>query len=163
MPSSLATAFYSFRISTSSMSLPYATPTAIPLGSFAARASPSASFATLSLEETVSQQNTNLETGLNHQEVAYRQRIHGPNELTVEDGETIWSKFVDQFKNPLILLLLGSAGLSVLLGEIDDAVSISLVCSLLRRKSKISRFFPKIICHWLSIGYYHRHNRWLSK
>ncbi|PNI45761.1 ATP2C2 isoform 5, partial [Pan troglodytes] len=37
----------------------------------------------------------------------------------------VWKKYLDQFKNPLILLLLGSALVSVLTKEYEDAVSIA--------------------------------------
>lgn len=36
--------------------------------------------------------------------------------------------FLLQFKNPLILLLLGSAFVSVCMRQFDDAVSITVVC-----------------------------------
>uniref|UniRef100_A0A8C0X5R7 P-type Ca(2+) transporter n=1 Tax=Castor canadensis TaxID=51338 RepID=A0A8C0X5R7_CASCN len=38
----------------------------------------------------------------------------------------VWKKYLDQFKNPLILLLLGSALVSVLTKEYEDAVSITM-------------------------------------
>ena len=41
--------------------------------------------------------------------------------------ETLLEKFIDQFKQPLILLLFGSALISALLGSYDDAISITLV------------------------------------
>lgn len=35
-------------------------------------------------------------------------------------------RFAEQFKNPLIIMLLASAALSILMGQYDDAISISL-------------------------------------
>ena len=46
----------------------------------------------------------------------------------VAEKETLLSKFIDQFKQPLIMLLLASAAVSALLGSYDDAISITLVC-----------------------------------
>jgi len=45
----------------------------------------------------------------------------------VAEEETLLSKFLDQLRQPLIMLLLGSAVVSALLGSYDDAVSITLV------------------------------------
>ncbi|KAI8820159.1 Ca-transporting ATPase [Fimicolochytrium jonesii] len=92
----------------------------------AAAMTPSARYATTSLADTISQHTTDLASGLTTQEAGYRRQIHGANELTPTDAETLWSKFAEQFKNPLILLLFGSAAVSLLLGEVDDAVSIAL-------------------------------------
>lgn len=41
-------------------------------------------------------------------------------------GDDPWKKFLAQFQEPLILLLLGSAAVSLLIGQIDDAVSITI-------------------------------------
>ncbi|KAI9348771.1 PMR1-type calcium-transporting P-type ATPase [Zopfochytrium polystomum] len=71
-------------------------------------------------------QNTDLAHGLTSTEAEYRRRMHGPNELGSDEEESLITKFVEQFKNPLILLLLGSAAISVLFGHYDDAVSITL-------------------------------------
>jgi magnesium-transporting ATPase (P-type) len=91
------------------------------------KVSASSHFATQPSEQVLAEQNVNLERGLSSQEVAFRLKLAGPNELTVDEKETLLSKFVDQFKNPLILLLFGSATVSVLMGQYDDAVSITLV------------------------------------
>ncbi|TPX65533.1 hypothetical protein SpCBS45565_g05106 [Spizellomyces sp. 'palustris'] len=109
------------------MSLPFTTsPTgSIPLSPTHA-ISPSARYATLSVSETLQSLGTHLETGLSSSQASYQRSRVGANELTVEESEGLASKFVEQFKNPLIGLLLGSAGVSVLVGEIDDAVSITL-------------------------------------
>lgn len=41
--------------------------------------------------------------------------------------EPTWKKYIEQFKNPLIMLLLGSAFVSVCMKQFDDAVSITIV------------------------------------
>uniref|UniRef100_A0A8C1ATV4 Calcium-transporting ATPase n=1 Tax=Cyprinus carpio carpio TaxID=630221 RepID=A0A8C1ATV4_CYPCA len=43
----------------------------------------------------------------------------------IED-EPLWKKYISQFKDPLILLLLASAVISVLMRQFDDAVSITV-------------------------------------
>uniref|UniRef100_A0A673L1W9 Calcium-transporting ATPase n=1 Tax=Sinocyclocheilus rhinocerous TaxID=307959 RepID=A0A673L1W9_9TELE len=45
--------------------------------------------------------------------------------LPFED-EPLWKKYISQFKDPLILLLLASAVISVLMRQFDDAVSITV-------------------------------------
>ena len=79
------------------------------------------------IDAILREHNTNLETGLSDSEVDFRKRLAGPNELISEERETLLSKFIDQFKNPMILLLLGSAAISAIMGEIEDAISITLV------------------------------------
>ena len=87
----------------------------------------SAHFATLTAEQTAALQNTNIANGIDSLEAEYRRRLGGSNDLGDTEQESLVDKFVDQFKNPLILLLFGSALVSLLLGQIDDAISITLV------------------------------------
>ncbi|XP_009075176.1 PREDICTED: calcium-transporting ATPase type 2C member 2 [Acanthisitta chloris] len=67
-----------------------------------------------------------LETGLSAFSVLQRRVKHGWNEFSVENTEPIWKKYLDQFKNPLILLLLASALVSVITKEYEDAASITM-------------------------------------
>ena len=79
-----------------------------------------------------------MHVGLTEQEAASRRQIFGPN--TLESEEEVWTsaqvrwlpaydswsvlqesfawKFIMQFKEPLILLLLGSAVLSLIVGQV---------------------------------------------
>ena len=43
-----------------------------------------------------------------------------------KDKEPLWKKFMEKFTEPLILLLLASAFISILIGQYDDALSIIL-------------------------------------
>ncbi|NXU44231.1 AT2C2 ATPase, partial [Drymodes brunneopygia] len=77
--------------------------------------------------------NVDLQTGLSEFSVLQRRSKHGWNEFSVENTEPIWKKYLDQFKNPLILLLLASALVSVITKEYEDAASITMAsdsCSL---------------------------------
>uniref|UniRef100_A0A8C5XMN3 Calcium-transporting ATPase n=1 Tax=Microcebus murinus TaxID=30608 RepID=A0A8C5XMN3_MICMU len=67
-----------------------------------------------------------LHTGLSELAVTQRRLVHGWNEFVADHAEPVWKKYLDQFKNPLILLLLGSAVVSVLTREYEDAVSIAV-------------------------------------
>ncbi|NWZ08225.1 AT2C2 ATPase, partial [Agelaius phoeniceus] len=71
--------------------------------------------------------NVDLQTGLSEFSVLQRRSKHGWNEFSVENTEPIWKKYLDQFKNPLILLLLASALVSVITKEYEDAASITMV------------------------------------
>ncbi|XP_072823941.1 calcium-transporting ATPase type 2C member 2 isoform X2 [Vicugna pacos] len=50
-----------------------------------------------------------LQNGLSEFSVTQRRLVHGWNEFVADNTEPIWKKYLDQFKNPLILLLLASA------------------------------------------------------
>ena len=65
------------------------------------------------------------DVGLAPQEVANLRRAHGLNKLEAEEKDHICIRFIEQFKDPLILLLLGSALLSIIVGQYDDAMSIA--------------------------------------
>ncbi|KAG7469861.1 hypothetical protein MATL_G00133230 [Megalops atlanticus] len=67
-----------------------------------------------------------LQFGLNHSEVSRRRAYHGWNEFDISEDEPLWKKYISQFKDPLIMLLLASAVISVLMRQFDDAVSITV-------------------------------------
>ncbi|KAI4472066.1 calcium-transporting atpase [Holotrichia oblita] len=48
------------------------------------------------------------------------------NEFSVKDEDPPWKKYLEQFKNPLILLLLASALVSIFMKQFDDAISITV-------------------------------------
>ncbi len=54
-------------------------------------------------------------------------QTHGYNEFSVDAPEPLLVKFAKTiYENPLILLLCGSAAVSTVMGNIDDAVSITV-------------------------------------
>jgi Ca2+-transporting ATPase len=72
--------------------------------------------------------------GLSHAEATLRLQRFGPNTLREENGVSPWHILLAQFKNFLILLLIGATGLSLLLGHTLDAIvifSIVIVSALL--------------------------------
>src|ERR1700759_2485961 len=88
--------------------------------------SETAEYSLLTPLETATRLSTSLSHGLTPSEAASRIITHGQNELPQEEAEPLWLRFVKQFKETLILLLLGSAGVSFLMGNWDDAVSITV-------------------------------------
>eukprot|EP01039_Chlorochromonas_danica_P007633 gene7633-8435_t len=82
-------------------------------------------FAEMLPTEVISVFDSNLETGLSNSAVGSLQTQHGRNKLNEGEKEAFIWKYLEQFKEPLILLLLGSATLSALVGQYDDAFSIA--------------------------------------
>ncbi|GAA5870406.1 hypothetical protein JCM16303_001993 [Sporobolomyces ruberrimus] len=86
---------------------------------------PSAHFATLSIPQTLSTLSTSASTGLDTSKIPAIRELSGANEFEVEAKESTLRKFIAKFwEDPLILLLLASAGVSVVVGNYDDAASI---------------------------------------
>uniref|UniRef100_A0A915Q3G5 Calcium-transporting ATPase n=1 Tax=Setaria digitata TaxID=48799 RepID=A0A915Q3G5_9BILA len=69
---------------------------------------------------------TDIKQGLSSAEVVRRQKYNGYNEFDIQNHNPIWRKYLDQFSNPLIILLLASAAVSLLMGRGEDAISITV-------------------------------------
>ncbi|XP_078042473.1 secretory pathway calcium atpase [Augochlora pura] len=82
--------------------------------------------ASLGTEEIAARLHVDIRSGLWSEEADHRRQLVGFNEFSVKEEEPTWKKYVEQFKNPLILLLLGSAFVSVCMRQFDDAVSITV-------------------------------------
>jgi P-type Ca2+ transporter type 2C len=65
--------------------------------------------------------------GVGSEEVAARLERHGPNELRAAPRRPAWLVFLDQFRNLLIVVLIGAAVLAGVVGEAKDAVVIGVV------------------------------------
>ncbi|PSR99351.1 hypothetical protein BD289DRAFT_465172 [Coniella lustricola] len=87
-------------------------------------------FSYLTAAEAATRAGTSLTHGLTPSEALARLRDYGPNEIPHEEPEPLWQRFLGQFKEPLILLLLASAAASVLLHNLDDAVSITVAVTI---------------------------------
>ena len=60
---------------------------------------------------------TNLESGLDPAEASHRQQQFGSNELIVKAGKPAWLKFILQFNQPLLIILLSAGLIKALIGE----------------------------------------------
>jgi Ca2+-transporting ATPase len=80
--------------------------------------------------EAASRLQTSLTYGLTPVEALSRLRDFGPNEIPHEPPEPLWLRFIKQFQEPLIILLLVSAFASVIVGNTDDAVSITVAVTI---------------------------------
>ncbi len=65
--------------------------------------------------------------GLAEAEARQRLERFGPNRLKEKLKRPAWMKFLDQFKNLLVIVLIGAAVLAGAIGEIKDAVVIMIV------------------------------------
>lgn len=90
--------------------------------------SASLEYCTMTPEQTIQSLQTDASSGLpSVSEAIQRKALYGANEIASEDDEALWWKFLTTFaEDPLILLLMGSAVISFIMGNIDDAVSITL-------------------------------------
>ncbi len=67
---------------------------------------------------------TNLEAGLDLFEVKRRREQFGPNQLTPRKGRSPWMRFLLQFHNPLIYILLAAGTIKLAMGGFVDAAVI---------------------------------------
>ena len=81
---------------------------------------------TLSLDETLATLTTSP-NGLSDSEATARLSQYGPNELQKKTGPTALEIFFEQFKDVLILLLLGATVISAVLGEVPEAIAIGVI------------------------------------
>ena len=82
---------------------------------------------TLGIEETVAELNGNVSIGLADKEASERHQLFGPNRLTEEKHESFWKEFLEELREPLILMLIGTGVLYALWGELSDAITIFVV------------------------------------
>ncbi|TPP56636.1 Calcium-transporting ATPase type 2C member 1 [Fasciola gigantica] len=80
----------------------------------------------LNTEGVLKRLQTDDRNGLDDSEVRRRLDAVGPNELGGLPPEPLYVRYLEQFKEPMILLLLLSASVSFLMGQYDDTVSITM-------------------------------------
>ncbi|KAI1802466.1 calcium-transporting ATPase type 2C member 1 [Daldinia bambusicola] len=88
------------------------------------------SYSFLTPAETAVQLQTSLTHGLSPTEALSRLGDFGPNEIPHEPPDPLWFRFIMQFREPLIILLLASAFLSIFVGNMDDALSITIAVTI---------------------------------
>lgn len=82
---------------------------------------------TLTPAAALEAQQCNPQQGLDEATVAARLIRYGENRLPEAQPRPLWLKFLDQFKNFLVIVLLFAAGLAWLVGDLKDAVVILIV------------------------------------
>lgn len=79
--------------------------------------------------EILKELNTSPE-GLSSQEAAIRLKEYGPNELKEKQKKTPFVMFFDQFKDFMIIVLMGAALISGIIGELTDTIAIIVILVL---------------------------------
>ena len=85
-----------------------------------------------SVDETVKDMNTNEDLGLSSEEVVQRKSKYGLNELEEGKKTPLWVKFLQQFKDFMIIVLIIAAIISGIVGYVQgegitDSIIIMIV------------------------------------
>ncbi|KAF8806624.1 Ca-transporting ATPase [Phlegmacium glaucopus] len=116
----------------------------------------SAKFAHYPVDATVNYFRTSNTNGLLHSDINTLRAQHGYNEFSVASPEPLLLKFAKTiYESPLILLLCGSATVSALMGNVDDAISITVAVLIVltvgfvqeRRSEKSLEALNKLVPH----------------
>lgn len=83
-----------------------------------------------SSKEVLDHFQTNISNGLTSEEAKKRLEKYGENKLEAKKGKTIAQMFFAQLKDTMIYILLGAAGISVLMKDYNEAIIILLVIML---------------------------------
>ncbi len=73
------------------------------------------------IEDLIKQFNTNIKIGLSNDQVEIIRKNHGYNELEEAKPTPLWKKFIKNFKDFMIFILIAAAIISFVLGEKTDA------------------------------------------
>ena len=82
------------------------------------------------VKEVVQELNSNLEVGLSTEEVNDRLGTYGHNTLKEAPPRSLFSMFIDQILEPLVLILLIAAIISGIVGEMADTILILVIVVL---------------------------------
>lgn len=86
----------------------------------------------ISVEDTVKSLNSNLEHGLTEEEVTKRREEHGYNELIQKKKKTFLEKFLAQFKDFMIIVLIFAAFVSGVVGVLEhEGINDSIIILLI--------------------------------
>jgi P-type Ca2+ transporter type 2C len=77
--------------------------------------------------DVLRQLQTNLTNGLEQDEVSSRQQHYGANEFEDSSTEGVWRILAKQFKGTLVIILLIAALISLVLGDLHDAIAIMVI------------------------------------
>ena len=89
--------------------------------------SPAPPWHTLGAAECATLLESHPTDGLSPIQAQQKLSRHGPNKLAEKKPRPAWLKFFDQFKNLLVLVLIGAAVLSGAIGDLEDAAVILVV------------------------------------
>ncbi|MDK2901465.1 MAG: P-type Ca2+ transporter type [Thermosediminibacterales bacterium] len=84
----------------------------------------------LNIRETAEKLKTCTEKGLDAEEVKKRKQKYGLNELKEKKPVTLFQRFINQFKDFLVMILIIASIISLVLGEVTDSVVILIIVIL---------------------------------
>jgi len=85
---------------------------------------------THSADEVAHRLETSHQTGLSAAEAAERMARHGPNALHEKRGRSPWRMLLDQFTDFMIIVLIGAAVISGIVGDVQDTIAIIVIVIL---------------------------------
>ena len=85
---------------------------------------------TLTVEEAEQRLETNSRTGLCAAEVVKRLAKYGANELREKRARSVWRMLLDQFADFMIVVLIGAAIVSGIVGDVEDTVAVIVIVIL---------------------------------
>ena len=78
------------------------------------------------VERILSHLQTNIENGLSENEASRRLKKYGPNIIEEKKAKSPLVVFIQQFLSPLMFILLLASFASIIIGEINDTIVISI-------------------------------------
>ncbi|MFZ1809687.1 MAG: cation-transporting P-type ATPase, partial [Candidatus Nitrotoga sp.] len=85
---------------------------------------------TLTTDETAQRLETNPQSGLSSANAAKRLAQYGANELKEKRARSLWRMLLDQFADFMIIVLVGAAVVSGIVGDVEDTVAIIVIVIL---------------------------------
>ena len=82
------------------------------------------------VHELAAEHTVNPSRGLHEADVQRRAQTHGPNELPNRARRSSWALLADQFKDFMVLVLVGAAFISGMIGELIDTLAILVIILL---------------------------------
>jgi Ca2+-transporting ATPase len=82
---------------------------------------------TSTIDETTFKLESSLKVGLTNQEAKSRLDQFGQNSLTEEKKESFWKEFIEELREPMVLMLLVTGVLYAIWGELSDAITIFVI------------------------------------
>ncbi len=84
----------------------------------------------ITAEEVASTLGVSIAAGLNTAEVMRRQEESGPNRMTARRGKPVWLRFLLQFHQPLVYIMIVAVAVTTFLGEWVDAAAIGAIVAI---------------------------------
>ena len=97
------------------------------------------------IEEVVNSLDTNIDKGLTSSEAKKRQGIYGTNELEKPQKRSLLLRFLDQFKDAMIIILIIAAVVSIIVEPGEWIDSLIIVIVVIHNEELLSCFLRRIL------------------